>query len=741
MLCKKCQKDFSDEFTFCPFCGYNNQTPKNKGIVKKKINKPVNTKWIIVIVVLLALIGSIFAIPKLFSKKLTREKNNVSGEINYGNINNQGMVEQIGDWIYFTNTSGNQNHLYKMKSDGSNITRINDCSTDHLLQINKQLFYYRAYSSSSSPVCYLHKKSTTDDSETIIKPYISGNSFFRYVFYKDFLYYQGVDHYLYKVRLDESNRSKVSNEKIDKSFCIVNDWIYFINSSLAESLYRIKVVGSGLARVGTEEEIREFLIYQGEIFFLNSNNDLFKMDIKGKNKLLLTPDALYSFNTKGNWVFFKNKADNEFLYKIDLNGKSKQKVNDEHSSFINIVGDWIYYVNEKSEFIRMKDDGTGKQNLTKEIRDIAQERRNQQDLIDKEKYKELMKDREGAIEISLLTMKEMYKKDKKAADSLFIGKKFILSGTISYPEMYDARIDKPHVWFWEYGEDKSYISAWCGLEKTDPDRIMESKTNNYNFDGKIIGTFESESSGYFYFVDCKVLTMKKQENKNLTTTPQTTTDNEVSITYLQIMQMKDSVKTDAFFKDKEIVLKARVLMPFEKNYLNTDADYYTLKVYSTDDIFFVNCQFSRTEVNSVLNILSKDYVKVKGKYKGIDGWGNICMTNCTIVAVSKIEFEEETHINPDNEKAPPGYEQIKIIERNGIRYAVGFIFNNSEKEFDGVSINEYDDQGVLLKKTPIANIKPHSKVEINYQIVNKKCVKVKGVINQYKIIQTTQSGD
>ena len=179
-------------------------------------------------------------------------------------------------------------------------------------------------------------------------------------------------HNLYKRKLDGSCETKLVGARACYMINVIEDWIYYVEGShitnhpVSGYPCRISVDGKKSKLLNTQS-VSGLIATNQYLFFriwssfgvLQRTGDLYRMDLNGNNKLLLT-EGVFEFSIDSNWIYYSNIMDDRCLYKVDYNGENITKLNTDYSSYINIAGDYIYYTNpnEGDKLFRIKNDGT-----------------------------------------------------------------------------------------------------------------------------------------------------------------------------------------------------------------------------------------------------------------------------------------------------------------------------------------------------------------------------------------------
>lgn len=194
--------------------------------------------------------------------------------------------------------------------------------------------------------------------------------------YGEWVYYIEGDlenHNLFKIRKDGVMKTRL-NDAFVKNFCVVDDWIYFVEEKYDEitsigkmEFYRMKLDGSRKAKIDEAERINSFFIQDGIIYYIvelskwGSGNQLYKINTDGTYKELVYVEPIRSnIGMRDGWLYF---ISNDIgVEKISLKGSKKNlRVIKESVKTATMAGDWIYYtVSPTGNMYKIKTDGTSK---------------------------------------------------------------------------------------------------------------------------------------------------------------------------------------------------------------------------------------------------------------------------------------------------------------------------------------------------------------------------------------------
>ncbi|MDF2687014.1 MAG: serine/threonine protein kinase, partial [Clostridia bacterium] len=154
---------------------------------------------------------------------------------NNGNVVNDGLVMQNGEWIYFHNTN-DKGSIYKMLSDGEELQRVNYFESFYINVAGKFIYY-----SNGNDSCKIYRIQTDGMNNTRLN-----NDLSCYINVSgDWIYYSNrSDRYkLYKMKTDGSHRQKI-NDDGSREISVINNWIYYQNYRDGDKIYRIRLDGT-----------------------------------------------------------------------------------------------------------------------------------------------------------------------------------------------------------------------------------------------------------------------------------------------------------------------------------------------------------------------------------------------------------------------------------------------------------------------------------------------------------------
>jgi len=296
------------------------------------------------------------------SKNKTDEKEikNTYGNTS-GNIHNDGHAAQQGDWIYYENASDNS-FLYKIKSDGTNKTKLNDVKSSKINVVGDWIYY-------KSGSDYSLYKIRTDGTQ-VTKIY-NGDCYWINVV-DDWIYFQNGGN-ICKIRTDGTGEIKLNSDN-SNGITVLDDWIYYSNGSDNFYIYKIRTDGTSKTKIISNGAVANLIVVGDWIYYSNLGS-LFKVRTDGTGNIKLLDYLGTYFNVSGDWIYFSqvnpySEDTTTYLEKIRTDGTGKVKLNCKDINQINVVSDWVYYENYTREvwgdiketfMYKVRTDGTEKQ--------------------------------------------------------------------------------------------------------------------------------------------------------------------------------------------------------------------------------------------------------------------------------------------------------------------------------------------------------------------------------------------
>ncbi|HKL99713.1 MAG TPA: DUF5050 domain-containing protein [Mobilitalea sp.] len=278
-----------------------------------------------------------------------------SQDIMTDNVFNNGSCAIYGDRIYFCN-SYDGGTLYSIKTDGSDISKLNDDWTQWF-NVSGSLIYYQ---NGSGQICVMNidgsgQLKLNDDNSGNIN--VVG----------DRIYYSNTDDdfKLYSMNIDGSDRKKLNDDN-PLYMNVVGDRIYYsgeMNGRDAKGIYSVRTDGSDKIKLSDDYPFK-IVVSDGWIYFNNQNDDhkLYVMRTDGSDRHKLIDDYAPRMNVIGDRIYYV-KGDEWKTYSVKTDGSERQLLSDDDAEWFGIRDDLIYYTITGAKIYSMNVDGSDKQLL------------------------------------------------------------------------------------------------------------------------------------------------------------------------------------------------------------------------------------------------------------------------------------------------------------------------------------------------------------------------------------------
>lgn len=229
-----------------------------------------------------------------FYRKLHRVR--IDGQGKFLFLNATGFDYQVnGDWLYYANNVKG-NNLYRIKADGTQNQQLNKQQSADILIINDWIYYRNCYDNQSLYKMKLDGSENTKLCEDYgLQPQLNGN----FIYYKNQYPWGNIC----KVDLDGKQKSVVIDSDV-AHFAVDGDWIYYTNKRDYANkqdnnnyLYKIKTDGTEKTKVIEKNIDGKISILDGYIYYL-SNSTVYRAKLDGSDNTKVV-DSLYLLDVAG----------------------------------------------------------------------------------------------------------------------------------------------------------------------------------------------------------------------------------------------------------------------------------------------------------------------------------------------------------------------------------------------------------------------------------------------------------
>lgn len=312
-------------------------------------NKKV--RHLILITALILFLGLGVFLSIFFNVRSTKIPSNPPGTTGNtaGNINNGGLFAESNGVVYFSN-SFDDDTLYSMNVDETNIKKISAAQVSNLLVAGKYLYYFQIGTSGTTGLgsvraphsfnrCKLDgSKSSTVVRETVIKAQLVG----------DTLYMLGSGDngsYFFRVETNGSDRTGLTNYIINPA-AYYNGFIYYNGTVSNHYLYALNPNDDTFTTV-LEYNMWNPVVENGYVYFMDLTSDyrLCRYNLNGGPVEILSNDRVQSFNVGNGYIYYQTMGENAGLYCMLCDGSMFiQLANGEYCD-ISMTSKYVYFKN------------------------------------------------------------------------------------------------------------------------------------------------------------------------------------------------------------------------------------------------------------------------------------------------------------------------------------------------------------------------------------------------------------
>lgn len=349
-------------------------TKETKSDNKSKKNEDTKTK----LIALGFAVAIILVICLIVGLVLT--KGGVGNTI--GNIRNYGYSTTDGKYIYYLapNEDSTAVGIFKIRKNGKGDPEklfMEDLDVVSINVYNGYLYFIGVspdkYSDEDEINNKIYKMKTNGKQLTVINDNEFNNDCYEIYAVNGHIYYIGTDNNIYKMSLNGTDRTLVSENATGYLGVTDKYIIYNAETSGAEdyTTYIMDLDGSNQRPIIEGQRLYSVNIEKNYVYYTNIDKQICRTKIDSGEEELLVDTTAYNMNLKDNYIYFLNYKDVEngdytvCLYKVKNDGSEKEATSikelDTYSSFINVVGDWVVYMdsNETEGFINLvKTDGS-----------------------------------------------------------------------------------------------------------------------------------------------------------------------------------------------------------------------------------------------------------------------------------------------------------------------------------------------------------------------------------------------
>ncbi len=307
------------------------------------------TKKNILIIGCVVAVFALAVIILLLTSKIPMNDENTVGNT-AGNLNNGGLFCESDGIVYFANAYDN-NALYSMNPDGSNMKKLNANSVASINAAGKYLYYYMESGvSGGEGLGYMGrtagiyrsekngKKTVCLDRTYAVTMQLCGN----YLYYQDYNNKTGTQ--LTKIKIDKTDKATVADYVINPA-SYANGIIYFNGTQNDHALYTLRTASDSISSIW-QANIWNPVYQDGYIYYMDVDNDyrLCRYSMSEDVIEVLTDDRIDFFNVYYNYIYYqKSSTSDPALKRMYIDGSEPEIVAQGVYENINITSQYVYF--------------------------------------------------------------------------------------------------------------------------------------------------------------------------------------------------------------------------------------------------------------------------------------------------------------------------------------------------------------------------------------------------------------
>lgn len=305
-------------------------------------------KTVLILGSITAILALIITALVLTSKIPMNDKSTVGNSA--GNLNNGGLFCESDGIVYFSNAYDN-NSLYSMNPDGSNVKKLGVNSVASINAGGDYLYFYmESGTSGGSGLGYMGrtagiyrckkngKKTSCLDRTYAVTMQLCGS----YLYYQDYNNKTGTQ--LNKIRIDKKDKTTIADYVINPA-SYVNGIIYFNGTQKDHALYTLNTTNDSIASIW-QGNIWNPIYQDGYVYYMDVENDyrLCRYSMSQDIIEVLTNDRIDFFNVYYNYIYYQKSSETEpALKRMYIDGSEPEIIAEGVYENINITSQYVYF--------------------------------------------------------------------------------------------------------------------------------------------------------------------------------------------------------------------------------------------------------------------------------------------------------------------------------------------------------------------------------------------------------------
>lgn len=256
-----------------------------------------------------------------------------------GNLMNGGQYAVADGWVYCSceifdeSTLSIKTGLFKMKSDGTNMTRLADGEHKSINVVGENIYTL------TDEGVYTVK---TDGTSGHIISGIPADRYGIILVLDETIVYMNVNGQIYRNSVDGKNPQKIASVNA-YGFYYHDGWLYYGINDTSYTIRKVKMDGSSTTDVSTGG--RDFVFANNRIYFRNMMDQakVYSMALDGSNRKKISDAEVNSINTDGQKLIVSSFTG---VRALGFDGNGDNVLSDKVSTTLSVVGGFAYIVSQ-----------------------------------------------------------------------------------------------------------------------------------------------------------------------------------------------------------------------------------------------------------------------------------------------------------------------------------------------------------------------------------------------------------
>ncbi|MDE6663928.1 MAG: DUF5050 domain-containing protein [Lachnospiraceae bacterium] len=307
-----------------------------------------NKKSVIILSSVILVVLVTFVLLSLFTGRVQMSDDNTVGNT-AGNLNNGGLFCENDGVVFFSNAYDN-NSLYCMNPDESQIQKLNGNYVNSINAGGKYIYYYMESGTNGSGLGFMSrtagiyrsdrngKHTACLDRTFAVTMQLCGN----YLYYQDYNTKTGTK--LSKIKIDKTDKATIADYVINP-VSFVNGTIYFNGTQEDHALYGLNTRSDTINKIW-DGNIWNPIYSDGYVYYMDVANNyrLCRYSMSENAVEVLTNDRVDSFNVYDYYIYYqKNSKTEPELRRMYIDGSNNEVVASGVYENINITSQYVYF--------------------------------------------------------------------------------------------------------------------------------------------------------------------------------------------------------------------------------------------------------------------------------------------------------------------------------------------------------------------------------------------------------------